>query len=493
MATAIPQNRAEFELSELLEATSGKLIHQGSLSRFCGIGTDSREELSGKVFVALRGERFDAHDFLERAVEAGASLLVVERLPEDFEVPDELGVVRVSDSLLALGALARVHRRRWAGRLVAVVGSAGKTTTRSVISSLLEEVHPGRVLATRGNLNNQIGVPMTLFGLEACHDYAVVELGTNQPGEVALLARMACADVAVMTLIDLEHTEGLGDLDGVEREENAAFQHIEADGVAIGFGEDERVLRSVQAAKAKRRLTYGFDPERDLWIEDRGLESERLARVSLKRADGSRLTVLSPLVGRPGALAVAAGVLATEELQGAALTASVCEKALKSAGEPGRNSLVEMSGNRWVVDDTYNSNPASVQSSIGTGQELSERTGGRLFLVLGEMLELGHLAKNAHEQMGLLAAQSNAAGVFFVQGDARVSFEHCDGKVPLARFYSQADAVASELAPLLQPNDVVVVKASRGVRAERVVQGLADRLGKRVSASAPISLSGENS
>ncbi len=500
MATPIPQNQASFSVDELIGATRGRQILGPAQGAFRGVATDTREDLRGKIFVALRGERFDAHDYLPRAVEAGAAALVVEREPEAGIVPPTVVVILVDDTLGALGRLAASHRARFRGRLVAVAGSAGKTTTRSVISALLAELHGGRVLSTQGNLNNQVGVPMTLFCLQDNHDFAVLELGTNSPGEVAKLAEMTRPDVAVLTLIDLEHTEGLGDLDGVEMEERAVFEYLKPNGVAIGFGEDQRVLRSVMGSHASRKLSYGFEPERDMVIESRTLRSERIAKLGLRRsqgaadrAGGEALRFESPLIGRPGALAVAAGVLAVEELQGGPLQAEQCERALRNAGEPGRNSLVELSQNRFIIDDTYNSNPGSVAISVGTGVELAESLGGRVWLVLGEMLELGHLSPESHRQMGEIAADSGAVGAFFVQGDARISAEVAKKRLANVLFFDSAAEVATVLAPLLQSGDVVVVKASRGVRAERVVEGLAERLGLAEVLTGSSTIRGDNS
>lgn len=485
MATPIPQNQARFSVDDIITATAGRHVRGPAQGEFCGVATDTREVLRGKVFVALRGERFDAHDYLLRAAQAGAAALLVESTVQLESLPADVTVIQVEDTLLALGHLAAAHRARFRGRIVAVAGSAGKTTTRSVISALLTEVHGERVLSTRGNLNNQVGVPMTLLCLSDTHDFAVLELGTNSPGEVALLAKMTRPDVAVLTLIDLEHTEGLGDLDGVEAEERAIFHFLQPDGVAIGFGEDERVLRSVLGSPAPRKLSYGFAPERDLVVESRTMKSERIALLELRRReptsvphdDEPSLLFESPLLGRPGALAVAAGVLAVEELQRAPLDAAECERALCHAGEPGRNTLVELTQNRFIIDDTYNSNPGSVAISVDTGVELSERLGGRVWLVLGEMLELGRLSDASHRQMGEIAANSGAVGAFFVQGDARISAEVAKKSALHVQFFDSAADVAATLAPLLLPGDVVVVKASRGVRAERVVEGLAERLG----------------
>ena len=469
MATPIPQNLAEFTLEEVVSATSAVVVQGRHRGAFRGVATDTREDLQGKIFVALRGENFDGHRYLEQAALKGARALVVSE-PPLHSLDGDVVVFQVEETQAALGELALFHRRRWAGKLVAVVGSAGKTTTRSVISKLLEEVCGTRVHSTVGNLNNRIGVPMVLFGLSAEHEFAVVELGTNQPGEVAALSRIAAPDVAVLTLIDLEHTEGLGDLDGVEREEGSVFQYLKAPGVAIGFGEDARVLRQLMASRADV-VSYGFDSEREVQILKHDLVEDESCEMILSRG-GRELHFRSPLIGRPGALAAAAGVSAVESLLGAHLTSAVCERALLKAGEPGRHQVKVLRGRRLVVDDTYNSNPASVDNSIATGLELARRSGGRLWLVLGEMLELGSLSAPSHQRMGERAVHSGAHGVFFVRGDARIAWEAARAHPGPLAFFETAQEVAPALAPLLAENDVVVVKASRGVRAERVVQDL---------------------
>lgn len=480
MATEIPQNRAPFSLNEVIDAVGGELALPGRTSSV-GVATDTRCALEARLFVALAGERFDAHHFLDRAVEGGAHLLIVQPCAAVSELiarsegrasSERPSVVVVDDTLVALGDLAAFHRRRSRVRLLTIAGSAGKTTTRCVTSALMNAAAKGLVHSTRGNLNNRIGVPMTLLGIEAHHRFAVIEVGTNQPGEIALLARMCAADVAVLTLIDLEHTEGLADLDGVEREEAAVFSQLGERGAAVGYGEDPRVRRSVESAPARRRLTYGESEGHQVRIVDRLLVSPSRARLTLSREDASRLVFETSLIGRAGALAAAAGVAGAEALLGRALSAEEAQSALSEVGEAGRHQVLRLPEGRLVLDDSYNSNPASVPLSVAVGLELCALTGGRLWLVLGEMLELGRLSQHSHQAMGDLAGRSGAVGLFFVQGDASVAAESARQHLDAVVFCEHATEVAPLLAPLLQAGDVTVVKASRGVRAERVVEGL---------------------
>jgi len=490
MSTVIPINEAQFSVSELCEITSAQLALRG-FETCTSVITDTRSLTPGALFVALIGERFDAHSFLAIAIEAKAHVLLVNACPQVDEIISRLergafdstpSVLVVADTLVALGQLAQFHRRRHQVALVAVAGSAGKTTTRSVLSSLFEQVAPGQVHSTRGNLNNRIGVPMTLLGLRPAHRYAVVELGTNCPGEIAILSEMAEPDVAILTLIDLEHTEGLGDLDGIEQEEASIFSYIREGGAAIGNGGDARVKKCVLASGAAHCLLYSEESSADLQIVSRQLLAPNRIELALRRSDGSQLRFSSGLVGKAGALAAAAAVLAVEFMTQAQLSDTQCEAALRDAGEPGRHALIALNGDRWIVDDSYNSNPASVAISIQAGAEIAEKNGGQLWLVLGEMLELGALSESEHRKLGELAGCSSARGIYFIQGDAELSHQFCQQFTKKSEFYPDAEQVANNLAPLLQARDVVVVKASRGVRAERVVEGLTAFFGRSESA-----------
>lgn len=475
MSSAIPTNEARFTIEEVVRVTGGVQL-RGGQTRVVGIRTDTREDLSHSAFVALCGERYDAHQFLAQAEHGGASLLLVERGKADAFLSQSEGtasVVAVDDTVRALGQLAARHRSQWKGRLVAIAGSAGKTTTRVVVQALLEGLRPGRVHATRGNFNNRIGVPMTLLALEDSHECGVVEIGTNQPGEVAELAHMSAPDLALLTLIDLEHTEGLGDLNGVEREEGALFEGLREGGTAIGNGDDERVAACVKRAVAKRRVTYGFGVKNDVFIENRSLDGPYRTAVELRLADRS-LHVSTELLGPAGSLAVAAGVLVSEELFPKELDEASARAALAGVRSQGRSNVVALADNRWVVDDSYNSNPGSVKSSIACSKELAEWSGGRLYLVLGEMLELGKLSAREHESMGLLAARSGAEAAAFVCGDAEKSAEMAKIHGLEAEFFDRPRSVVPWLGPRLRPGDVVLVKGSRGVRAEVVVEGLRD-------------------
>jgi UDP-N-acetylmuramoyl-tripeptide--D-alanyl-D-alanine ligase len=467
----IPENSAPFTLSEVLAATSGTAARAEGELRFQGVGTDTRGALQGKLFVALAGERYDAHDYLDEAAAAGARAALVEREVAGAPLP----LVRVSSTLAALGDLARHHRRRFGGEIVAIGGSAGKTTTRSAVGALLEVAAPGAVHQTSGNLNNLIGVPHVLFGLDAAQRFAVVEVGTNTPGEVARLTDIVEPDVSLLTLIDLEHTEGLGDLDGVEREEGDLFEHLSLAGAAIGNVDDPRVARRLERARAARKLGYGLGARGAVRVVERtrrGLEGQTL-RVSLPSRE-VRLDV--PLLGDAGAYASLAALAVLELLAPEALAnPSALGQALGRAGEPGRLRPVELEDGTVVLDDTYNANPASVLSSIAAARDLAGSRGARLILVLGEMRELGRASRDEHERVGRALGETGAAGLVAIEGDASLYVDGARTAGIDAEFAADSAGAVALVEARVRPGDVVLVKASRGVRAERVVEGLVRR------------------
>jgi UDP-N-acetylmuramoyl-tripeptide--D-alanyl-D-alanine ligase len=497
MATPLPENVAPFTLDEILAATSGELLQDGP-ARFSGVATDTRAALAGKVFVALRGERFDAHDFLPGAAAAGAGCLVVERETE-FRA-EGVAIVRVASTLEALGALARAHRRRWGGQVIAVAGSAGKTTTRGAVSALCEALRPGRVHSTSGNLNNRIGLPLTLLAAAAEHELCVLEVGTNRTGEVAALGGICEPDVAVLTLIDLEHSEGLGDLDAIEVEEGSLLAALRPRGVAVGNGDDPRVRRQVeqwaQSVEAQFPETqgactfYGTGTDAHYRIVERSTLGDRSARLTVLRSrasggaataptDSDRVVFDCPLLGEPGALAATAALAVAELVEGRALEGALLSRAFEHAGEAGRLTRVVLGDGCLVLDDTYNANPASVRKSIATAAELASLRGGRLWLVLGEMRELGACTEEEHRSMGRFAAQSPAAGLVVIGSLAEPAVAAASDGGLGTIFCADAPAAVQPLLERLGPADVVLVKASRGVRAERVVEGLLRARGTR--------------
>jgi UDP-N-acetylmuramoyl-tripeptide--D-alanyl-D-alanine ligase len=471
MASALPENQARFTLGELARATGGTLVSSGPSEReVVGIGTDSRAALAGKLFVALKGERFDGHTFADGAAKAGAAAVLVENDAGPLSIP----ALRVRSTLAALGAIAALHRSRFTGRLVAVAGSAGKTTTRSAIGAVLELCAPGRVHQTSGNLNNLIGVPLVLLGLTPEQRYAVVELGTNAPGEVATLTAMSRPDAAVLTLIGLEHTEGLGDLDGIEREEGALFDGLSQGGIALGNADDTRVLALLERARARQKIRYGCAPGVEVRCVRRSAAGVGRQRVSIETRRG-RLELELSLLGEAGAYAALAAVAVAGAVASEPLDPHAVSAALSASGEPGRLEVHELADGTVVLDDAYNANPASALSSLKTAREVASDRRARLVLVVGEMRELGALSAREHQSLGEAIARSGAAELIAVVGDAALYLDPAKNAGIRSVFAADADEALRLAKDRVRPGDVVLVKASRGVRAERVVRGLVER------------------
>jgi UDP-N-acetylmuramoyl-tripeptide--D-alanyl-D-alanine ligase len=465
MSAPLPTNRVELSLAEVARATGGEL--RGADLKICGVSTDSRADLSGALFLALVGERFDAHHFVEQARERGAAALLVER-----DVETTLPTVKVKSTLAALGALGALRRQTWGGKVVAVAGSAGKTTTRAALSALFEAVEPGAVHYVRGNFNNLIGVPLVLLSLSDRERIAVVEIGTNRPGEVAALTRMSTPDLGVLTLIGYEHTEGLGSLDGVELEEGAL---LAGSRIAVGNGDDERVLTQLQHAPGCR-LSYGQGADVDyrfrvLAMSARGSHLE-VGRVVAGRTLTTRFDIST--LGDAGAYAACAALAAVETLLQRGVPAETCTRAFASslASEAGRLCPVELSGGILLLDDTYNANPESVESSLRTARQLADQRQVELVLVLGEMRELGDLSASLHRRVGEAAAAHKPQLLLTVTGDARLISDVASAQGVNTEFVADADAAAELLLERLRGPAVVLVKASRGVRAEKVVERL---------------------
>jgi len=486
MGTPIPLNAASFDLKEILKVTGGTLLatsEVGPDATIISISTDTRTLTPGSLFVALPGERFDGHNYLETAATNGARVALVER---EVPAPAGLTLIRVSSTLTALGQLATAHLERWKNlggtrRIVAMTGSAGKTTTRVAIGAMLGKIYPGMVHATKGNLNNLVGLPMVVFELGPQHHFAVLEMGMNQPGEIAQLASIAKPDVAVVTLVAAAHVEGVGSIEGVAHEKGALYRALAAPDVAIGNGDDDRVMSQRNGSSAQTKISYGTREDVDLRIVSRKPEGLTASRVKLARRDGSSIEFVTPLIGEAGAYACAAAVAVAEAICGERMTSPIVEAAFDEAdvgGGAGRLLPRQLGQGVIVIDDSYNANPASAAASIRTAAELARTANKRLVLVLGAMYELGVEATNGHDHVGRVAGSSGAAWVFAIAGDAqRIADRAMEVGVP-SKFFPTSAAAAPSVIEAVRPGDLVLVKGSRGVGTEKIVRELSLALGE---------------
>jgi UDP-N-acetylmuramoyl-tripeptide--D-alanyl-D-alanine ligase len=441
-------------LDTIAAALAGEAV--GKLPRgsteLTGITTDTRKIGKGNAFLALKGERFDGHDYLHDAVRDGATALIVSRAPK----VDTLGVpiFEVRDTLVALGALGHYWRRAWGKTVIGVAGSNGKTSTKDLLRAAFSRAYT--IYATTGNLNNRVGVPLTLLALPPEADVAVIELGTSLPGEVAILRDIAEPDIALVTSIAEEHLEGLGDLAGVLREEAAAYE-----GVAVGIAPSAQPeIAEVARGKAKRVIVAGLDASADLkpdrWeIGPDGLGVIEIAGVTVKPPVRGLHNLRNSML----ALAVAheCGVSYEDAAEGIA-----------GMPQPKMRSAWEQVGNVTLINDAYNANPGSTRAAIellnGTG------SGRQRVIVLGTMRELGAASEQCHADIAGLALASGADIVAGI-GEFAPALEKQNERERVITAPDVED-LWPRLEARLQRNAIILLKASRGVQLERLVPHL---------------------
>ena len=417
-----------------------------------GVTTDTRTISQGDAFVALRGERFDAHDFLAEAVKGGASALVVERP----EAAARLGVpvYAVEDTLVALGALGHFRRLAWGRPVIAVAGSNGKTSTKELVRAALGSTLA--VHATKGNLNNRIGTPLTLLALPDDADIAVIELGTNVPGEVAILRDIAKPQVAIVTSIAEEHLEGLGDLAGVLREEASVFEGTE---LAIAPAGQPEIAVAAKG-KATRVITAGLDAG-DLRATRWEIAPDGLGMIEI---DG--VEVRSPLRGEHNLRNLMLALACAREC-GVSMEAAA--RGVAAMPVPSMRMAWETHGRVTLINDAYNSNPGSARAAldllVGAG------AGRQRVAVLGTMRELGAASERLHEEIARRALESPVELIAGV-GDFATMFRRLANGDRRLVTADDAEALWPMLAERLTPDAVVLLKGSRGVRLERLVPHL---------------------
>jgi UDP-N-acetylmuramoyl-tripeptide--D-alanyl-D-alanine ligase len=475
MATPIPRNRAAFSLQEIALATAGQVSGGAPSLAVCGVTGDSRAVEPGNLYVALRGERHDGHHFVADAFARGAAAALVQ---DSAAVAGDRPSIVVPDTLHALGSLAATHRKRWGGRVVAITGSAGKTTTKELTFAALRAAG-ARAGRTEGNLNNLIGTPMTLLGLDAGMDVAVIEVGTSAPGEIARLAEICEPDVGVVTSVSAAHTLGLGSVEAVAREKASLLWALPAFGTAIYCADDPEIARQLGGIRAERRVSFGSAAGADVRLLKRTLGPAPDMTCELQVASsGLILHSRLRLFGIGPALDAAAAIAAVRAVFGNA----ALEAAARGLGDvpavPGRLSPLPGPAGSLILDDTYNANPASMRFSIDTAIELARVRSGRALFVLGDMLELGDRSRAEHEAIGRQAAQPHVAAFFACGVDmtaaAETAREHARAtghELSIVHLSDPAGAAAL-LRPLLRSGDVVLIKGSRSMSMERAVATL---------------------
>jgi UDP-N-acetylmuramoyl-tripeptide--D-alanyl-D-alanine ligase len=449
------------DLNQIAAITGGTLMPERASGTVTGVSTDSRSLRSGDLFVPLRGPRFDGHDFMVQAVRGGASVCLSEEVIAGLPVP----VIRVADTLQALGDLAAAVRQDFDGPVVAITGSSGKTSTKEMLAGILSLRGPG--LKTEGNFNNLIGLPHTLFRLETEHGWAVLELGMSARGEIARLAEICRPAIGIVTNVGPAHLETLHNLEGVARAKGELFAALPAGGTAVINGDDLRVLQ-LPVANGVRRLIYGCGPDAEVRAEDVTVDGQGV-RFRLLLAEGNWPVRLS-VPGRynvHNALAAAAAAHALK-MSGAQIVEGL-ERFRSCAG---RMEVAELASGATLLEDFYNANPLAVEAALKALDELPGS--GRRIAVLGDMLELGEAAADLHRQTGLNA--SKCADLLILLGDRAedtAAGARQGGMAPQSVWVVKSHEEAVQLlGDLLRPGDRVLVKGSRGMTMEKICKAL---------------------
>jgi len=441
-----------FDLEQAATIAGGRLhapVAGNDAGAFVGMTQDTRELKRRNLYAALTGARVDGHRFVADAADKGAAAALVSR-----EVEAPLAQVVVDDVVQAMGALAKAWRERMPASVVAVTGSNGKTTVKTMLRAIFGRIAP--TLATRGNYNNEIGVPLTLAAMGEQHRFAVVEMGCGKPGDIEYLARIAQPDVGIVTNAGPAHLERLGSLDGVARTKGELFGALGADSVAVINRDDEYFDYWRRRGEHSRQISFGLGSKADVRLEHaNGLESviTPQARFELKLA-------LPGVHNRMNALAATAAAVALGVDNDAIALGLASVEAL-----PGRLSEREMKGGWHLIDDSYNANPASLRAGLDVLAECP----GKRWLALGEMAELGQRSAQLHREVGRAARDLGIERIFVIGPHAEAL---ADAFGNGAEVFDDMDALARRMEHLLAPDVTCLVKGSRSSHMEQLIDRL---------------------
>ena len=465
---------AELDGNEVLNATGGTLASGGTDTLFKVVSTDSRQISRGSLFIPLIGEKFDGHDFIAAAVKNGASGFLVEKGSENKireKFPDTT-IIRVDDTLKALGDIAHFWRKKFRVLVVAITGSSGKTTTKEMLAGIAGLTK--KIIKAQGNYNNLIGLPMTVLNINAQHELAILEMGTNTRGEIRRLTEIAEPDIGLITNIGPAHLEGFKSVETVREEKLDLFRNMPDAGVAIINLDDERLLVTDKDWRGKR-VTFGFRRDADVSAED--TETKGMNGVGFTIRMGSfRQGITLSTAGNHNvynALAAAASSWAL-----GIDFPTICQGLTAFQPISGRMEIHRLTNGAFIINDTYNANPASFGEALKTLRDLKGNQ--KSTVIMGDMLELGDQAEALHEGIGSLMADT---GVDTIYLRGRLSPATAAGalKRKMSKgqivFFETPDEIIDRLASHVKKGDWILVKGSRQTRMEQALEKIIEAFG----------------
>lgn len=446
-------------LHEVAKACCGTL-HGDPELKITSIVTDSRKAGEGSLFAAIKGARVDGHRFIPAVAEQGAVCVLCEEKPDV-----DINYIRVESTLVALKGIAEYYRSLFTIPFIGITGSVGKTSTKEFISAVLAQKY--NVHKTGGNFNNELGVPITLFGLEEEHEVAVIEMGISGFGEMTRLSKMVKPDISVITNIGYCHLENLGDRDGVLRAKTEMFEYLKKDGVIILCHDDDK-LRTVTDYHGIRPIFYGTgnDEYRAENITEKGLDGIGCTLIHHARMDDSvedvRIDVTIPTMGRHNVLNALCAMAVGTQL---GLSADEIKRGLESFENVGSRNHIIKTDTLTIIDDCYNANPTSTKAGLDTLSKL----GGRRIAILGDMKELGKDELTLHREVGAYAKE---VGIDMLVAVGPLSEATAEGYGEGAYYAATVERCIDRIKRYLRPGDTILVKASHSMQFERIVEAL---------------------
>ena len=458
------ERKIPWTTAEILEATKGVLLCGDIKHTFEGVCIDSRTISANELFIAIKGNVHDGHSFASNVISSGVrGLIISDDTGTDWQGKD-IVCVKVNDTTKALGDLASFNRRRTDISVVAITGSNGKTTTKEMTASVVSTRY--KTLSTKGNFNNEIGLPLTLLDLKNSHQWAVLELGMNRPGEIDRLGEICIPDIGVITNIGFAHLEGLGSIEGVMNAKGELLKRIKPEGTAVFNADDSRLL--YLSTKTSRKVLY-FGLSEDARIKALNVN---------ETTTGISFTLVLPEERIPIELRVHGGFMVSNALAAASVgyIIGLSSEEIKAGLESfqpvkGRINIFDVRGVH-IIDDTYNANPDSMEAAIRILSSLKGNSRG--IIVAGDMLELGEHAESMHRKIGSLSARSNIARLY-VTGEFAEAVANGAGKEDknsMDIFIGAREEILEDLKKSLLPGDWVLVKGSRAMGMEKIVEGL---------------------